>query len=181
MTDYEGQDVEESCKQLENIITKTPKKDIIIVQGDWKAKAGLDAYEYWAGTMDRFGWQTLSAPTKIKNNNVACSEQPDTQPHRLHSGTTAFQVEYQQGKNKSFPGADIGSNHNIVLCSLKLNLNVKCFQKSPLIHFDLQNLKDPQIAKVLQAQASRKFAALNIIGSDINTISDDIKEDVLGR
>ena len=42
-------------KQLDSIIAKTPKKDILVVQGDWNAKVGPDAYLHWAGTVGRFG------------------------------------------------------------------------------------------------------------------------------
>ena len=76
----------------------------------------------------------------------------------------------------SFPGADIGSNHNLVICTLKLKLNVKHFQKSLHICFDLEKLKDPKIAKVYQAQVDGKSAALNITDSNGNTLEDGIKE-----
>ena len=79
-------------------------------------------------------------------------------------------------KTRSFPGADIGRNHNIVLCSLKLKLNVKCFQKNPHVCSDLEKLKVPKTAKVFQAQVGRKFEPLNIIYNNVNTLADDIKE-----
>ena len=46
MTDYEDIDVAEFYEKLENIIAKTPKKDIITVQGDWNAQAGPNTYEH---------------------------------------------------------------------------------------------------------------------------------------
>ena len=42
-------------KQLDRIIAKTPKKDVLAVQGNWNAKVGPDAYQLWAGTVGRFG------------------------------------------------------------------------------------------------------------------------------
>ena len=32
-------------KQLDSITAKTPKKDILVVQGDWNAKVGPDTYQ----------------------------------------------------------------------------------------------------------------------------------------
>ena len=37
------------------MIAKTPKRDILVVQGDWNAKVDPDAYQHWAGTVERFG------------------------------------------------------------------------------------------------------------------------------
>ena len=31
--------------QLQNVIGQTPKKNILVVQGDWNTKVGKDAYE----------------------------------------------------------------------------------------------------------------------------------------
>ena len=54
-SDHEDQEVEEFYEKIESIIQKTPKKDLLIVQGDFNAKIGKDAYENWAGTVGRFG------------------------------------------------------------------------------------------------------------------------------
>ena len=50
-----NEEVQLFYKQLDSIIAKTPKKDILVVQGDWNAKVGPDAYRHWAGTVGRFG------------------------------------------------------------------------------------------------------------------------------
>ncbi|XP_063587738.1 craniofacial development protein 2-like [Penaeus indicus] len=52
--DYDDDRIEEFYEELEDIIRKTPRKDLI-VQGDWNAKVGPDAYQIWAGTVGRFG------------------------------------------------------------------------------------------------------------------------------
>ena len=39
--------------ELQKVLNKTPKKDILVVQGDWNAKIGEDAYENWKGTCGR--------------------------------------------------------------------------------------------------------------------------------
>ena len=39
----------EVCDQLQNVIDQTPKKDILVVQGDWNAKVGNDACKTWQG------------------------------------------------------------------------------------------------------------------------------------
>ena len=47
--------VEQFCEQLDSIIVKTPKKDVLVVQVDWNARVDPDALKHWAGTVGRFG------------------------------------------------------------------------------------------------------------------------------
>ena len=49
MSDYDDNEIEEFYDQLQNITDQAPKKDILVVQGDWNAKVGRDAHENWRG------------------------------------------------------------------------------------------------------------------------------------
>ena len=40
---YNNNEVDNFCRQLQEIIDQTPKKDILVVRGDWNAKVGRDA------------------------------------------------------------------------------------------------------------------------------------------
>ena len=40
---YSNQDVEVFYEELQKVLNKTPKKDILVVQEDWNAKIGEDA------------------------------------------------------------------------------------------------------------------------------------------
>ncbi|KAH3742178.1 hypothetical protein DPMN_048915 [Dreissena polymorpha] len=70
---------------------------------------------------------------------MACSKRTRTKPDRLHSDTatvpptgkftTRFyagdetvHVQHQQSEYKKFHGADIGSNHGIILTNIKLEV-----------------------------------------------------------
>ena len=48
-------EIEAFYDELETLTSQTPKHDILIVQGDWNAKIGTDAYADWAGTTGNFG------------------------------------------------------------------------------------------------------------------------------
>ncbi|XP_035828272.1 craniofacial development protein 2-like [Aplysia californica] len=50
MSDYNEQAVKGFYDQIQEVIDQTPKKDIIVVQGDWNTKVGKDAYKNWKGT-----------------------------------------------------------------------------------------------------------------------------------
>ena len=48
-TEYDDDDIEDFCDQLQEVIDQAPKKDILAVQGDWNAKIGEDASKNWKG------------------------------------------------------------------------------------------------------------------------------------
>lgn len=48
-SDYDDDDTEYFYEQLQEVLDQTPM-DILVVQGDWNAKIGEDAYENWKGT-----------------------------------------------------------------------------------------------------------------------------------
>ena len=63
-------------------------------------------------------------------------------------------------KTWSFPGADIGSDHELVMMTFKLRLQRVTNQSSIRIRFSLEKLKEPNIAEIFQATIGRKFAPL---------------------
>ena len=49
-TGHDDDEVEDFYDQIQEIIDEASKKDIIIVQGDWNAKIGEDAFTDWKDT-----------------------------------------------------------------------------------------------------------------------------------
>ena len=67
-------------------------------------------------------------------------------------------------------------------------LETKHCTKSPCIRFDLEKLKDSNIAELFRAKVGGKFAALCVLDSDVDTLANSLKEvllstaeEVLGR
>ena len=52
-SDYDDNKIE-FYEQLQDVIDQTPKKDILVVQGDWNAKVGRDACRNWQGICGPF-------------------------------------------------------------------------------------------------------------------------------
>ena len=52
--DYDDDDIEDFYDQLQEVIDQAPKKDILVVQGDWNAKIGEDASKNWKGTCGQY-------------------------------------------------------------------------------------------------------------------------------
>ena len=42
--DYDDNEIEEVYDRLQNVIDQKPTKGILVVQGDWNAKVGKDAF-----------------------------------------------------------------------------------------------------------------------------------------
>ena len=51
---YNDNEIEKFYDQLQNVIDQTPKKDSLVVQGDWNAKVGRDACRNWRGICGPF-------------------------------------------------------------------------------------------------------------------------------
>uniref|UniRef100_A0A2C9KNX4 Endonuclease/exonuclease/phosphatase domain-containing protein n=1 Tax=Biomphalaria glabrata TaxID=6526 RepID=A0A2C9KNX4_BIOGL len=51
---YDDEVVEEFYDQLQEVVNMVPKKDILVVQGDWNAKVGSDSYQTWKGTCGKY-------------------------------------------------------------------------------------------------------------------------------
>ena len=78
----------------------------------------------------------------------------------------SFRSSINVAKTQSFPGADIGSNHELVIMTFKLHLKRVKKQGQTSIKFDLEKLKDPMIAEAFHAMIGGKFAVLTIRGDD---------------
>ena len=76
-------------------------------------------------------------------------------------------------RTKSFPAAHIGSYHDQVMMTYRVRLK-KAKANQPRLRFDLERLRDPDVACTFQATIGGKFALLIGLSDqdmDIDTIS----------
>ena len=208
-TDHDDEEIEDFYDQLQEIIDQTPKKDIIVVQGDWNAKVGEDACKDWEGTCGRYcnkesnerGLRLLEFATyndlKLMNTfgpHKASRRWTWHSPGGEHHNQIdyimvkrRFQSSVNIAKTRSFPGADIGSDHDLVMMTFRLRLKKIRKQGHTRIKFDLEKLKDPQIAEAFQATIGGKFAPLTVVDADgsdmdvlIDTFNTAVTETALG-
>ena len=72
-----------------------------------------------------------------------------------------FQSSVNIANTRSFPGADIGSDHELVMMTFKLRLQRVKNQGSKRIRFSLETeAKDPNNANIFRATIGGKFAPL---------------------
>ena len=87
-----------------------------------------------------------------------------------------FQTSVNIAKTRSFPGADIGSDHELVMMTFKLHLRKVSKQGHSRIRFDLEKLKDPEVAEMFKARIGGKFAPLTLLDADDVNMDDLINK-----
>ena len=53
-SDYDDDAVEDFYDHLQEIVDQSPKKDSLVVLGDWNVKVGEDAFKNWKGPCGRY-------------------------------------------------------------------------------------------------------------------------------
>ena len=183
-TDYDDDDTEDFYDQLQEVIDQAPKKDVLVVQGDWNAKIGEDASRNWKGTCGHYcnpetnerGLMLLefASYNNLKVANTVGPHKPSRRwtwhnpggDYRSQMVNQRFQSSVYIAKTRSFPGADIGNDHEFVMMTSRLRLqriyktkNKKTKQKQTKqkkkqgnirIRFSLEKLKDPNIAEIFE-------------------------------
>ena len=102
-----------------------------------------------------------------------------------------FQSSVNIAKTRSFPGADIGSDDELVMMTFRLHLQRMKNQGNIRIRFNLKELKDPNIAEIFRTMKGGKFApllALEYQDTDIdalinsyNTAVTETANNILGK
>ena len=191
---HDGNGVDNFYRQLYEIIDQTPKKDILVVQGDWNAQVGGDAQADWGGVYGPYchaetnerGLRLLEIAT-FNNLVLANTLGPHKPPRRWawHSSDWKHhdQVDYilvrkrfQPGVNvhrtRSFPGADTGKDHDLVIMTFRVRLKKTKQPNQSRLRFDLEKLRNPDVAGTFQATIGGKFAPLiNLRDDDTDTDS----------
>ena len=92
---------------------------------------------------------------------------------------------------RSFPGADSGSDHDLLMMTLHLRLKRISKPKHKRLTFDLEKLKDPNVLETFQTMIGGKFAPLTIMNNEdvdldslitaFNTAVTEIASEILGK
>ena len=93
-------------------------------------------------------------------------------------------------RTRSFPVADIGSEHDMVMITFQVHLKKVRKPNQPRLRFDLEKLRDPDVACTSQATICRKFTLLiglrdedmdiNTMITTYNTAVTDAASEILG-
>ena len=166
-------EVDHFYQQLQETIDQTPKKDILVVQGDWNATVVKDAQAdsgevcgpYSNVETNERGLRLIEIATFI--DLVLTNTLGPHKPIRRwtwHSpdGKHHNQIDYilvkkrfRSGVNihrtRSHPGADIGSDHDLVMMTFRVRPKKARKPKQPRLRFDLEKLRETDLACTFQA------------------------------
>ena len=94
-------------------------------------------------------------------------------------------------RTRSFPGADIESDNNLLIVTFHLRLKRISKPKHRRLKFDLEKLKDPNALETFHAMIRGKFAPLTIMNNEstdldlmittFNTAVTETASDILGN
>ena len=180
-SDASDDTIEEFYSQLQDIVNSIDKKDILIIQGDWNSKVGVDATEDWGNhcgpscnaTTNERGQRLLefaSLNDMVLANTLGLHKASRRYTWHAPNGTR-HQIDYimvpnrfksgiNRATTRTFPGADIGSDHDLVLLNFRVRLRRKSKTKSSRIRFNLDRLKVPGILEAFQATIGGRFSAM---------------------
>jgi hypothetical protein len=187
--------VEEFYDQLQTIIDKTPKTDILIIMGDLNAKVGTE-WTQWENVLGKHGYgQVNDRGEKLLNfcavNDLSISntmfkqskssrqwtwESPDQKTHN--------KIDYIMINNRwkncvtnarSFPSADIGSDHQLVIANIRLKFKIKKRPNYPR-QYDVFRLKNENLRQTYEIEIGGRFAPLlDQPDTDTQTMWEEIK------
>ena len=183
------------------------------VQRDQNAKEGKDAYENWQGVCGPFsnddtnerGLRLLEFATfndLVLANTFGHHKASRRWTWHSPNGQHQSQIDYilvrkrfQSGVNnartRSFPEADIGSDHDLLMMTFHLRLKRISKPKHTRLKFDFEKLKDPNVLETFQAMKGGKFAPLTIMNNEdtdldsmittFNTAVTETASEILGK
>ena len=101
-----------------------------------------------------------------------------------------FRSSVNSAKTRSFPGADIGSDHDILLLNFHLRLKMNQRPKHTRVKFDLGKLNNTTTARAYQETLAGKLATIqnrvddmdiDTMTNDLNTAITDTAQEILGK
>ncbi|CAF1329573.1 unnamed protein product [Adineta ricciae] len=193
-------DIETFYDDLEDTILKTPKKDILIITGDSSAKVG-DDNAGWEHAMGKHGYgkrnergeQLLEFATShnLFICNTAFQQKPNRKwtwesPDGIHKNMIDLILIQKRWKSsvincRTFQGADISSDHSLVLCNIKLKLKSVPTKLKQNPRLNTQQLSNPTTQHLYQLQLENLLDNVDIncnINEHATQIEQAIKEAV---
>ncbi len=172
-------EVDDFYNQLQTAINDTPNKDLIIIMGDFNAKIGQE-WTDWENVMGHYGYGTSNARgEKLLNfcavNNLFVTntmfkqtkdsrqwtwESPDQKTHnKIDFILIKNNWKSCVNNSRSFPSADVGSDHQLIIANIHLRFKAKSKPKF-LKRYDVFKLKNPDNRAKYEIEIGGKFAPL---------------------
>ncbi|XP_038055161.1 craniofacial development protein 2-like [Patiria miniata] len=186
------EDIDSFYDQLQQAINQIPSQDIQIVMVDFNAKVGTD-WESWNGILGKFGLGDANdrgerllnfcALNDLCISNTLFKQKKDSREWTWESpdGNTRNKIDFilinrrwksSISMSRSFPSADIGSDHQLVHANMKLRLKAKP-KSARQTRFDIEKLKDKNVREAFKVRIGGRFEPL------LNATDTDVDAEVL--
>lgn len=169
------EEIEDFYTKLTELVEEVPVKDVLIMSGDWNAKVGSNR-EGWENVMGRFGFGDRNARGErllefaTDNDMTVCNtrfQQKDCRKWTWRScdGRTKNMIDLILIKRRwttavqqcrTFQGADMDSDHSLVIANIKLKLKRK-HKATSQKRRDISRLNDRDIAMIYQQELAKKL------------------------
>ena len=178
-TSHNDEEAEVHYEEIQRMLKQVKSTDVLIVMGDFNAKIGVEAYQ---DTVGKFGLGKRNERVErllqfCIENNLIVSNTFFQHPKRLlytwksPGDITRNQIDYilinKRHRNnmkqcKTYPGADIGSDHNPVVAKIKIRLKKthKSDQKKEFIDWGKLNIQEEKEKYLINVQ--NKFEILSL-------------------
>ncbi|KAL4088715.1 hypothetical protein QTP88_023799 [Uroleucon formosanum] len=168
------EEVEEIYEKIEELISLTNSKENLIIMGDWNAIVGdstdgREVGKYGLGTRNERGDRLIEFCRQhdlIITNTLFMNHKRRRYTFKMPGDINRYQLDYIMVKNryknqikssKSYPGADIDSDHNLVM--IKSVLKFKKLERPKNIgpDWNLCQLKQPETRKLFEKKCKEKY------------------------
>ena len=103
------------------------------------------------------------------------------------NGRTPTQIDYiivqnryksgvSRATTRTFQGADIGSDHDLVMMTFRVRLKGSKKAKNTRLKFNLDKFKDPNISSLFEARIGGTFGPLLLLEADAEAITNNFNE-----
>ncbi len=159
--DSSEEELEAFYTQLQECMDKIPQKDVRVIAGDWNAKVGEDRTNL-ENIMGKHGYGERNHRGERLLEFARANEPYVCNTKFKHKVSRKWTWEAPNGRDKnmidliminrrwassvrecrSFPGADISSDHNLVLCNVRIALRRRDTNSKPIAPFDVSKLEN---------------------------------------
>lgn len=186
-SDSTEEDIETFYGQLEHTIEDLPKKDVKIVMGDWNAKVGTENVG-WEQVMGRHGYGERNERGErllefASTNDLWITntrfQQKDSRkwtwmaPDGKHTNMIDLVLVDRRWKTavqvcRTFQGADISSDHSLVMCKLKLRLKRTQGQERHEPRRDIGALRDVMVQMAFKNKVEQGLTDTQVQPAELN-------------
>ena len=190
------EDKEAFYHQLQTVYNRTPRRDVTLVMGDFNAKIGSDNANRET-VMGKYGLGSMNEKGEIFSDFCVSNELiiggtifPHKQCHKVTwrspNARTENQIDHvtivrrwrstlQDVRAKR--GADVGSDHHLLVAQLKLKLAAVRKAKNPRRRYDVGKLKMDDLRHEFQLKLQNRF---ELLAPSLREEDGDVNEDWKG-